>query len=141
MKSINKIWSSKFWWLFLLIIVVAINFLASSFHSRLDLTKEKRYTLSKASMQLLNDLNDHVSIDVFIEKESLPSEVKQLKNSINEFLLYCKEYSKNNLEFRFVNPYQGLTPYKTGWKIRCNIFTTSPHLFLMLLMKLAINWK
>ena len=108
MKSINKIWSSKLWWLFLLIIVIAINFLASNFHSRLDLTKEKRYTLSQASKQLLKSLTEPVTIDVFVHKKELPSEVKKLENSISEFLLNCKEYGKNNLQFRFSNPYEGL---------------------------------
>jgi gliding motility-associatede transport system auxiliary component len=108
MKSINKIWSSKLWWLFLLILVVAINFLASSFHTRLDLTKEKRYTLSKATKQLLKNLNEPVMIDVFVHKKNLPSEVKKLENSINEFLLSCKEYGKNNLRFKFFNPYEGI---------------------------------
>jgi len=108
MKSINKIWSSKLWWLFLLIMVVAVNFLASDFHSRLDLTKEKRYTLSNASKQLLKSLKEPVTIDVFVHKKNLPSEVKKLENSIAEFLLNCKEYGKNNLQFRFLNPYEGL---------------------------------
>ena len=108
MKSINKIWSSKLWWLLLLILVVAVNFLASSFHSRLDLTKEKRYTLSNASKQLLKSLREPVTIDVFVHKKNLPSEVKKLENSIGEFLLNCKEYGKNNLQFRFLNPYEGL---------------------------------
>ncbi len=108
MKSINKIWSSKLWWLFLLILVVAVNFLASSFHSRLDLTKEKRYTLSEASKQLLKSLKEPVTIDVFVHKKNLPSEVKKLENSITEFLLNCKEYGRNNLQFRFLNPYEGL---------------------------------
>ncbi|TMI94594.1 MAG: gliding motility-associated ABC transporter substrate-binding protein GldG, partial [Bacteroidetes bacterium] len=108
MKSINKIWSSKLWWLFLLILVVAVNLLASVFHTRLDLTKEKRYTLSNASKQLLRNLNEPVTIDVFVHKKNLPSEVKKLENSIAEFLLNCKEYARNNLQFRFLNPYEGL---------------------------------
>lgn len=69
MKSINKIWNSNFWWLFLLIIFIAVNLLASVFHSRLDLTKEKRYTISKASKQLLKNLNEPVTIDVFVHKK------------------------------------------------------------------------
>lgn len=108
MESVNKIWLSKLWWIFLLIVIVAVNFLASVFHSRLDLTKEKRYTLSKASKQLLSNLDEPVMIDVFVHKESLPSEVKKLENSIHEFLLNCKEYGKSNFQFKFYNPYLGL---------------------------------
>ena len=91
-----------------MILVIVVNFLASSFHSRLDLTKEKRYTLSKATKQLLKNLNEPVVIDVFVHKKNLPSEVKKLENSINEFLLNCKDYGKNNLQFKFLNPYEGL---------------------------------
>jgi ABC-2 type transport system permease protein len=107
-NSINKIWSSKFWWLFLLVIIIAVNFFASSFHTRFDLTKEKRYTLSKASKRLLTGLTAPVRIDVFVHKKNLQSEVKKLEISINEFLLNCKEYGKNNFEFKFINPYEGL---------------------------------
>ncbi len=109
MKSIiNKIWSSKLWWLLLLIIIIAVNFIASSFHTRLDLTKEKRYTLSTASKQLLRNLTEPVTIDVFVHKKDLPSEVRKLENSINEFLMNCKEYGKKNFQFKFTNPYEGV---------------------------------
>jgi ABC-2 type transport system permease protein len=109
MKLINKIWLSKFWWLFLLLVISAVNFLASSFHSRLDLTKEKRYTISNVTKELLKNLDEPVTIDVFVHKKDLSAEVKKLRNSINEFLLDCKEYGKNNLQFNFINPYEGLT--------------------------------
>ena len=105
---INKVWSSKLWWLFLLVVIIAINFIASAFHTRVDLTKEKRYTLSKASKDLLKSLKEPVTIDVFVHKKNLPSEVKKLEGTINEFLLSCKEYT-NYLQFKFVNPYEGLS--------------------------------
>lgn len=91
-----------------MIIIVVVNFVASSFHTRFDLTKEKRYTLSKASKQLLSGLTDPVVIDVFVHKKNLPSEARKLENSINEFLLNCKEYGKRNFEFKFINPYEGV---------------------------------
>jgi ABC-2 type transport system permease protein len=121
MKFINKIWSSKFWWLFLLIIIVAVNFLASSFHTRFDLTKEKRYTLSKASKQLLTGLTEPVRIDVFVHKKNLPSEVKKLENSIGEFLSNCKEYGGKNFEFKFINPYEGV-PDSSQSKMEDSLF-------------------
>jgi gliding-associated putative ABC transporter substrate-binding component GldG len=108
-KFAVKIWSSKSWWLILLAIIFLINFLASVFHTRLDLTKEKRYTLSKATRDLLRGIDEPVMIDVFIEGSALPSEVRRLKNTINEFLVTCREYSKGQLQFRFINPYTGLS--------------------------------
>jgi ABC-2 type transport system permease protein len=103
MKSISKIWSSKLWWLFLLIMVIAVNFLASSFHSRLDLTKEKRYTLSEATKQLLKNLNEPVMIDVFL-KGDFPSGFKKLSLSASELLKEFKENGKRNIIYNFHEP-------------------------------------
>jgi hypothetical protein len=86
MKSTaTKISASKYWWLALLAILLIINFLASAFHARFDLTKEKRYTLSKATKELLKNLDDDVSIDVFLKGE-FPSGFRKLANSTEEFL-------------------------------------------------------
>ena len=103
MKSINKIWASKFWWLFLLMLVVVVNFLASGFHSRLDLTKEKRYTLSKATKQLLKNLNEPVMIDVFL-KGDFPSGFKKLSLSASELLKEFKENGRRNIIYNFHEP-------------------------------------
>jgi len=103
MKSINKIWSSKLWWLFLLILVVAVNFLAAAFHTRLDLTKEKRYILSKATKQLLKNLNEPVMIDVFL-KGDFPSGFKKLSLSASELLEEFKESGKRNIIYSFYEP-------------------------------------
>ena len=62
----NKILASKGWWLFLLIVLLGINYLASVVHTRVDLTQEKRYTLSPATKKLVKDLHDKVSITVLL---------------------------------------------------------------------------
>ena len=73
----------------LLVILFAINFLASSFHTRFDLTKEKRYTLSKATKDLMRNLDDDIQIDVFL-KGNFPSKFRKLTNSVGEFLELLK---------------------------------------------------
>jgi ABC-type uncharacterized transport system involved in gliding motility auxiliary subunit len=53
--------SPNFNLLVLLLILFSINLLASVFHSRIDLTKEKRYTLSKATKDLFGNLDGQVT--------------------------------------------------------------------------------
>ena len=108
MNNSNKIWSSKFWWLFLLILIIAINFLASVFHSRLDLTKEKRYTLSMATKQLLKNLDESLVIDVFL-KGDFPSGFKKLSVSTSELLKEFKENGKRNIIYNFHEPDEIIT--------------------------------
>lgn len=103
MKAINKIFASKYWWLLLLVILFGINFLASSFHARFDLTKEKRYTLSNATKDLLGSLDDEVQVDVFL-KGNFPSKFRKLTNSVGEFLELLKEANNSKIKYTFISP-------------------------------------
>lgn len=103
MKSIKKIFASRYWWLLLLVVLFAINYLASVFHARFDLTKEKRYTLSKATTDLLKKLEGDVQIDVFLKGE-FPSGFKKLANTTKEFLGLLKDRNGSKIHFRFISP-------------------------------------
>jgi gliding-associated putative ABC transporter substrate-binding component GldG len=102
-KMIEKIIASKFGWLILLVVLLAVNFLASVFHTRIDLTKEKRYTLSTASKELLASLDDKVEIDVFLKGE-FPAGFRKLANSTEEFLQLLKDRNGANIQYRFISP-------------------------------------
>src|SRR5579862_2004971 len=95
--------SSKFWWLGLLMIMVAINFIAAQFHYHLDLTKEKRYTLSDPTKRLLKNLDDHINVDVYL-KGDLKAGIKKLAKSTEELLEEFKEYGNGKVQFRFFDP-------------------------------------
>ena len=103
----KKVLGSKFWLIFLLLILFGINFLASIFHSRFDLTKEKRYTLSKATKDLLRNLDDEITVDVFF-KGNYPAGFKKLVNGVQEFLEEAREYSHGHLEIKYSDPLKGL---------------------------------
>lgn len=102
-NRINKIFASKYWWLLLLVILFVVNFLASSLHARFDLTKEKRYTLSKATKDLLKNLDDEIQIDVFLKGE-FPAGFKKLAKSTEEFLGLLKDRNSSKIHYRFISP-------------------------------------
>lgn len=109
MKNLfRKTWASNYWWLVLIIGLLGINFLASVFHSRFDLTKEKRYTLSNATKELLNNLDENVSVEVFL-KGDFPAGFKKLAIAVDEFLQESKEYGKGKLQVRFTDPLKNLS--------------------------------
>ncbi|MDP9229284.1 MAG: gliding motility-associated ABC transporter substrate-binding protein GldG [Bacteroidota bacterium] len=103
----DKLIRSKLWWLFLILLLTGINFFASIFHSRFDLTKEKRYTLSKATITLLRNLDDEVTIEVFF-KGNYPAGFKKLVKGVQEFLQECKEYSHGQLKVIYSDPLKDL---------------------------------
>ncbi len=103
MKQIEKIFASRYWWLLLLVFLFVVNYLASAFHARFDLTKEKRYTLSKTTKDLLKQLDEGVEIDVFLKGE-FPSGFKKLANSTAEFLQLLKDRNGSKIRYRFISP-------------------------------------
>ncbi len=99
----KKSFLSKYGWLWLLLGLLAINYLASMVHYRADLTREKRYTLSGPTKNLLRNLKDPVSITVFLDGE-MPSGFKKLSNTSREMLQEFKENAVNNILFNFEKP-------------------------------------
>jgi ABC-2 type transport system permease protein len=99
----EKTVTSKLGWLWLLLALVAINIAASFVHSRIDLTKEKRYTLSKATRNLLLSLDDDVQVDVFLKGE-FPAGFRKLANSTEEFLQLLKDRNGSRIHYRFISP-------------------------------------
>ena len=99
----KKILASNFWLLFLILILVAANLLASIFHTRLDLTREKRYSLSASSKNLLRNLDQEVSIDVFF-KGNYPAGFKKVVTSVQEFLQEVREYANGNIRITYSDP-------------------------------------
>ncbi len=107
MKLTDKILNSKLWWLWLALIFILIIYLASLTHFRIDLTKEKRFSLSPSTKKVLQNLDDQVQIDVYLTGD-LSAGFKRLSVASEELLSEFKEYGKAKVQYRFVRPGEGL---------------------------------
>ncbi|GAB3979298.1 gliding motility-associated ABC transporter substrate-binding protein GldG [Spirosoma terrae] len=83
--------------------LVVINILSAFVFFRLDLTQEKRYTLSKATQTLLADLPDDVHIDVYLTGD-LPPAFKRLETAVRETLDEFQAVAGNKITYRTINP-------------------------------------
>lgn len=101
MRSLLKK-TGRWWWIPVIIILLLINFFASQFHQRVDLTNEKRFTISSPVKKLLRKLDDVVHVDIFLKGE-FPSGFKKLATSTEELLQEFKEYGKGNIQYRFIS--------------------------------------
>jgi ABC-2 type transport system permease protein len=84
-------------------IILLVNFIASFFFSRFDLTSDKRYTLSPATKEMLGKLEDVVYFKVYLEG-NVPAGFDRLKSSTKEMLDEMRIYSNGNIEYLFINP-------------------------------------
>ena len=107
MKLLQKILNHKFWWAGIIAMFALILFISSLLHTKIDLTKEKRYTLSPSTKKLLGKLNEEVEIDVYLTG-NLSSGFRKLKIAADELLENYRDYSNGNLHYKFIKPDAGL---------------------------------
>jgi ABC-2 type transport system permease protein len=87
----------------LIIVLIIVNFVSYSVFKRFDLTEDSRYTLSDATLKIIEDTESPLIIDVFLEGEDFPSEFRRLQNETKQLL---EEFSSENrnIIFNFFNP-------------------------------------
>jgi len=85
-----------------LVIIVFINIIGGQLFTRLDLTAEKRYTVSDDTRQLLKNLDDIVYFQVYLEGD-LPPKYKRLQSATREMLDEFRVYS-DKVQYEFINP-------------------------------------
>ncbi|MDQ6480452.1 gliding motility-associated ABC transporter substrate-binding protein GldG [Dyadobacter sp. LHD-138] len=89
--------------LLLLVILAGLNWLASLFFFRWDLTEDKRYTISDATKQLLSNLDKDIVVNVYLSGE-FPPGFERLESATRETLDEFKTYSNGHLTYQFSDP-------------------------------------
>ncbi len=86
-----------------LAVIVFVNYTAGFINIKIDLTKDKKYSLSPVSKEILKNLDDKVSIKVYLDgKLSIP--YKKFRRSIEDKLEEFKIYGKGRLSYTFIDP-------------------------------------
>jgi ABC-2 type transport system permease protein len=99
----RKILHNKFWLPIVLVFLFVLNWAASIFHTRMDLTNEKRFTLSTPTKKLLKKIDAPITVDVFL-KGNYPSGFRQLASSTKDVLQEFKEIAGNKIQYNFISP-------------------------------------
>ena len=103
------------------------NIIGSFIYTRIDLTSEKRYTLSNTSKEILKKLDDYVYFRVYLEGE-FPAGFKKLRKETKEMLDEFRAYSKF-IDYEFIHPSESndqaerQETYKLLWQSGLNYYT------------------
>ena len=89
--------------LLLFVVIVIVNILSSQYYKKFDLTKEKRFTLSKTTVELVKKVDDRMFFKVYLESDNLSSKFKRLRTSTLDMLRELRELSGNKIDFEFVD--------------------------------------
>jgi ABC-2 type transport system permease protein len=85
-------------------LLILIGVVSASAFTRFDFTKEKRYTISPVSRQIMNSLKAPVRIVVYLKGDNFNSGLKQLQGATRDMLSDLQAYSHDNIQFELVDP-------------------------------------
>lgn len=89
-----------------LLTIIVINILSSFLFFRIDLTKDKRHSLSKSTTEMLQNLEDRVYIRVYLKGKDQPADYQLFAKQVEQMLQDFRGYSKN-VYFEFIDPLEG----------------------------------
>jgi len=84
------------------IVLLVLNFAGIYYFKRFDLTHDKRYTLSPTTLSIVEEVQEPLYIDVFLEGQ-FPGEFKRLQDETRQLLEEFHAHNPNII-FNFTNP-------------------------------------
>ena len=90
-----------------LTLVLAVNVASYFFHTGIDLTSEKRFTISDPTKELLNKIENPLTLSVFL-KGDMPAGFKRLADAAEDMANSFKSLSGGKFQIEFVRPGEGL---------------------------------
>ncbi|MBN2166866.1 MAG: Gldg family protein [Marinilabiliaceae bacterium] len=93
----------KYYLLLVFGILVLVNILSDRFFMRLDFTEDERYTLSQTTIDILNEMEEPVTIKAYFS-EGLQPQFDQVRRDFKDLLSEYATRSHNLLVYEFINP-------------------------------------
>jgi gliding-associated putative ABC transporter substrate-binding component GldG len=84
-------------------IVLLVNILSYRYFLRFDFTADKRYTLSRATRDILSGIQEPVTIKAYFSKE-LPPQIDAVRTDFKDLLVEYKTASKGMVQYAFSDP-------------------------------------
>ena len=83
-------------------ILIIFNLLSVQYYFRIDLTEDKQYTLSEATKNIMESLDEPITVKAYFS-ENLPPNIAKQKKILKSTIEYAR-LSDNNLIYDFINP-------------------------------------
>lgn len=84
-------------------ILILVNLLSTKLFFRLDFTEDKRYSLSDATENILENLNEPVTVTAYFS-EDLPPDISKVRQDFRDLLVEYSNKSGSMVVYEFVNP-------------------------------------
>jgi gliding-associated putative ABC transporter substrate-binding component GldG len=89
--------------LLIVAVLAVVNILSVRFFFRLDFTEDERYTLSKATRDILKQLDEPVTVTAYFTEE-LPPDLSVTRTDFKDLLVEYSNLSKGKVLYEFIDP-------------------------------------
>lgn len=89
-----------------LVIILLANYMTQFVNWRIDLTEEKRHTLSNASIKVLENLDDVIYFKVYLDGDEIPAGFIRLQTAIKDMLNEFRQHAGDNIQYEFIDPFE-----------------------------------
>jgi gliding-associated putative ABC transporter substrate-binding component GldG len=87
----------------MIVIVIIVNILSENYNFRIDLTESREYTLSKATRDILKNLEKPVTVTAYFSKD-LPPNIGDISGNLKDMLVEYGNRSDGMVVYKFINP-------------------------------------
>jgi ABC-2 type transport system permease protein len=84
--------------------LILLGIISSFTFTRIDFTKEKRFTISKISSNIMDSLKSPVKVTVYLQGDNFSAGMKRLQRATRDMLSDLQAYSHGRLQFGFIDP-------------------------------------
>jgi gliding-associated putative ABC transporter substrate-binding component GldG len=85
------------------LILIIINWIGYRFWHRFDMTENQRYTLSQATIEILNRMEDPVTAEFFVSQD-LPQQAIRYRRTVRDWLEEYVKYGSGNFKLKITDP-------------------------------------
>lgn len=85
------------------LLTILLNILSIKFFHRIDMTEDKRYSISTPTKELMRKLPEQLSVTIYLDGE-MNTGFLQLKRAVAELLDELSVYASHKLQYHFCNP-------------------------------------
>lgn len=90
-------------WGYAWIVFIGVNLLCTRIYQQIDITDDKRYTLSEQTRNLIRNVNRPVNVDIFLAG-NLPPGMQKLQYALTRLLEEFRRISDNNFRYNIIDP-------------------------------------
>lgn len=83
--------------------IIIVSAVLNMLRLRIDLTEDKRFTLAKPTVKILEGLKNDIYIQVYLDGD-IPIPLKKLKRSVQDMLEEFRVASDRKIDYEFINP-------------------------------------